>query len=308
MEARRLPRIAILLATYNGEQWLDEQLDTILAQEGVAITVFASDDFSTDATRELLDRRAATDARIVLTHTQRRCGYAASNFFHLIESVPTSEFDFYAFADQDDIWLDGRLKRQVDILKTGTAVAISSNVIAFWPDGRRSVVEKALPQRKYDYLFESPGPGCSFLLSPSAYALVRGELIVPDSVARRARYHDWLIYALVRGCDMPWFIDSEAALLYRQHSSNEVGANHGLKAAWRRLRRITQGSFHGEVIDVFEAVNDARRRRNLPPLPRIGCGMVLSEGRRKTSHRLSFALLFLRGLSSSRSSFGRRQP
>lgn len=292
------PKIAIMLATFNGAQWLDEQLDTILRQKNVALTLFASDDFSTDESRSILGRWAVRDGRVVLVHTTQRCGYAAANFYHLIDTVPLGDFDYFAFADQDDIWLDGRLARQVELLKQTQAAAVSSNVIAFWPDGSRSIIQKALPQRRFDYLFESPGPGCSFLLTRAAYALVRDELSDRSSAARRARYHDWLIYALVRGSDMPWHIDAEPALLYRQHSSNEVGANRGIKAASRRLRRITEGRFHQEVYDVFEAVTDARRRAKLVPLEPINCRAILRDGRRKLRHRVLFALLFPRGVGT----------
>ena len=95
-------KIAVCLAAFNGVRWLAEQLDSILAQEGVAVTVFVSVDQSSDGTEQWIDARAQVDSRIVVLPHGERFGGAARNFFRLLRDVDFSGFDYVSFADQDD--------------------------------------------------------------------------------------------------------------------------------------------------------------------------------------------------------------
>ena len=76
-----LPKFAICLAAFNGIDWLATQLDTILAQAGITVTVFVSVDQSTDDTEKWFEERAKVDSRIVLLPHGERFGGAARNFF-----------------------------------------------------------------------------------------------------------------------------------------------------------------------------------------------------------------------------------
>ena len=99
------PKIAVCLAAFNGTHWLTEQLDSILAQTGVAVTVFVSVDVSNDGTEDWVDVRAQADSRIVVLPHGENFGGAARNFFRILREVDLSKFDYVSFADQDDIWL-----------------------------------------------------------------------------------------------------------------------------------------------------------------------------------------------------------
>jgi len=234
------PRVTVLLATHNGERWLGEQLDSILLQEGVELRVVALDDASTDSTPSLLAQRAAADPRLTVLPTQGASGSAAANFYRLILSLPENNGDLIAFADQDDIWMPDKLQRHAAILVAGAHDGISSDVVAFSADGSESLVRKSYPPRRFDYLFESPGPGCTFLLTPRLAELVRQRLAENTSLARSADFHDWLIYVLCRARGWGWHIDSIPSLHYRQHDSNAMGANVGTRQALSRLSLIRQ--------------------------------------------------------------------
>lgn len=75
-----LPRVAILLATYNGRQWIEQQIDSIFAQQGVAWTLVIADDGSVDGTREFLESVAASHDNIVLLPPAPPSGSSAANF------------------------------------------------------------------------------------------------------------------------------------------------------------------------------------------------------------------------------------
>jgi len=97
------PKVAILLAIFNGVQYLQEQLESILNQEHVAVEVFVSVDASSDGSEQWIEEKALSDVRIhILSHGQR-FGGAAPNFFRLIREIDFSSFDYVSLADQDDI-------------------------------------------------------------------------------------------------------------------------------------------------------------------------------------------------------------
>jgi hypothetical protein len=81
-------------------------------------------------------------------------GNANRNFQYLVREAPIGQADYVALSDHDDIWLPDKLRRAVDTLTATGADAYSSDVLAFWPDGREQPVVKSQPQRRY-----GPGPG-----------------------------------------------------------------------------------------------------------------------------------------------------
>ena len=98
-----LPSIAILLSAYNGAEWIEEQIDTILKQHDVSIQLFISVDLSTDNTYDLCKELEQKKTNITILEYGERFGGAAKNFFRLIRDVNILGFDYVALADQDDI-------------------------------------------------------------------------------------------------------------------------------------------------------------------------------------------------------------
>lgn len=226
------------MATYNGMQFLAEQVDSILAQRGVTVRILVSDDGSTDGTREWMRDRAAAGAPIELLPTLEASGSSAANFRRLIRDAEVGPDELVAFADQDDRWRPSKLQRHAGLIAAGADV-VSSNVDAFHDDGSTNLVKKDWPQRRWDFLTEGPGPGCSFLHSAAAFTLVRlATATVPE--AAQADFHDSMVYVIVRAAGLRWVIDSEPSLDYRQHSDNVLGANHGWRAATTRLTMIRE--------------------------------------------------------------------
>jgi rhamnosyltransferase len=291
------PHVAVLLATYNGATWLREQLDSILIQRGVRVAIHASDDGSTDATDALL-RTYEAQGRLVRLPPVERLGNANRNFMRLIQDADIGDADFAAFADQDDLWNDDKLERAIQFLSGSGAHAYSGDVTAFWPDGRERVLEKSQPQREYDYLFEAPGPGCTFVFTRSAFLELRAWVRSHAGRVRQAKAHDWLIYAYARVHGWRWTLDTRPGLLYRQHDRNEVGANVGRAAARARFAHLRNGGFRRDALFIAELVGDdspmlaALRRLNL--LDRLRLALAFRSLRRRWRDALvmiAFALL-----------------
>ena len=235
------PRIAICLAAFNGISWLPEQLDSILMQTDVIATVFGSVDSSSDGSEIWMSQSAKMDSRIVVLPHGEYFGGAAKNFFRLLRDTDFSEFDYISFADQDDIWLPHKLARAHEVLSKTGADAYSSNVTAFWPDGRTALIEKSQPQQRWDFLFEAAGPGCTYVmrkeLACALQAVVKNRWVEVQQVG----LHDWFAYAFARANGYRWVIDDYPGMLYRQHANNQVGVNKGWRA-WRyRARKVLGG-------------------------------------------------------------------
>lgn len=244
------PKIIVLLATYNGIQWLPEQIDSILNQRDVDLQIVVSDDQSTDGTHELLQNYTNKDSRVTLLPSCSKFGCASKNFYRLMVEVDFSTIDYIAFADQDDIWVDSKLSDLAKIAHESNSDGVSSNVIAFWEDGRRSLVNKANPQTKLDFLFECSGPGCTFLMTPWLVQQAKLLLNEPTNEIDQIFAHDWLMYAICRSYGRLWTISSLYTVRYRQHLNNELGVHKGIKARWKRFQRLQNGTYKGEVIKI----------------------------------------------------------
>lgn len=241
------PRVAVLLAAYNGMRWLEEQLNSIFEQVGVDVTLYISVDISSDGTEAYLREVAAARSNVVVLPDGGKFGGAAKNFFHLIRHVDFSKFDYIALSDQDDIWMKDKLLHAHQVIMARGVSAYSGNVLAFWQDGRKLLIDKAQKQKKYDFFFEAAGPGCSYVIKVSESLLFKDFLLKNWQLANDFSLHDWLVYAWFRFNGYSWYIDKVPKIHYRQHDANQVGANSGLKAIVSRLSLMHKGWYRQEI-------------------------------------------------------------
>lgn len=249
------PRVWVALATYNGLAYLEPQVRSILSQQGADVELVVSDDGSTDGTREWVAQLAQRDPRVHLLPRRNGTPGVGSNFLHLADNINPEPGQYVAFSDQDDLWHAGKLREQIAYLEQNSASATSSNVLSFSPGGERHVIVKSQPQKRWDYIFEAPGPGSTFLLTDEAFALVREGLSRTDR--ERAWLHDWLIYALVRAAGAKWVIDPRPHVAYRQHEGNILGEHRGWGAIADRWRNLRSGRYR----DQFALVARAARQQ-----------------------------------------------
>lgn len=261
--------VAVLLATFNGLRWLPEQVNSILEQTEVNILLFISDDLSTDGTWEWIQELAAQDNRVRLLPQTRKFGRAGANFYRLLLDADLDQCDFIAFSDQDDIWELDKLNRHIDIANRGKFDGVSSNVTVFWSDGSSAKIVKSQAHRELDYLFESAGPGCTFLMTPWLVGELRRLLVDPTSCASEVAQHDWLAYAVCRAAGRAWHIDDAPTVRYRQHSANELGANHGFGAKLSRLKKLWGGWYRAEVFKIVKVCMIVSRDSDFVRLSRL---------------------------------------
>ena len=153
------PKVSVLLAAYNGELFIEDQIKSILQQRNVELSLFISVDKSKDNTIKICQKYKGNNVEILPYGDN--FGNAAKNFYRLIQYIKPSQFDFVSFSDQDDIWNSDKLNYSINEIINQKSEGFSSNVIAFWESSRRKLVKKDQPQRKYDHFFEAAGPGCT---------------------------------------------------------------------------------------------------------------------------------------------------
>lgn len=241
------PKVAVLLAAYNGMQWIEDQVASILAQSAVHITLYISIDTSTDSTETWCAAYAAKHPCVVVLPDAGRFGGASRNFFRLIRDVDLDSFDFVALADQDDLWHVDKLQRAIANIEARTVDAYSSNVTAFWPNGRTLLLRKSQPQVHWDYLFEAAGPGCTYVMSNRLVSSLKASMQAHWQELQSVSLHDWYIYAFARKHGFSWFIDPTPSMDYRQHENNQIGANTGLRPLINRYKTIHDGWWFGQV-------------------------------------------------------------
>ena len=111
-----VPKVAVILAAYNGEQFIFEQLSSIADQKNIKVDLYISDDGSSDKTIEIINKFAKKNPSFVIkTFIGPRKGFV-KNFFSILNKIET-EYEYYAFSDQDDLWDQYKIYKAILCLK-----------------------------------------------------------------------------------------------------------------------------------------------------------------------------------------------
>jgi len=241
-------RALVLLATYNGREWVEEQIRSILSQVEVnLVQILIRDDFSSDGTVKYLEEVFGHDARIRIIKSSKPSGFAGKNFVELIKECDLKGVDYVALADQDDIWFPDKLIRAIKVLQTKNYQGYSSSVKAFWGGGRSKVLRQSSAPAQLDFIFEGGGQGCTFVIPSGEFEVVQEFCRQKPTLVSKFYFHDWLIYLIIRVRGGSWFFDASPSMLYRQHEFNDMGARVGFSAVMKRLSLIYSGWYKKQI-------------------------------------------------------------
>lgn len=115
VEELDVPHVLVMMATYNGEKYVSEQIESILAQTNVNITLLISDDGSTDRTIEIC-KHYTQNSNVQLQINKKNKGLAL-NFMNMVYHADSLKFDYFAFSDQDDYWLPNKLEKAINCIQ-----------------------------------------------------------------------------------------------------------------------------------------------------------------------------------------------
>jgi glycosyltransferase involved in cell wall biosynthesis len=232
--------VTILLCTYNGEHFLQQQLESISGQSHHTWRLIISDDASCDATLSILANYKAQRAngQVEIRVQTKRQG-AVANFMSLLTDGVLKS-DYFACCDQDDVWWPAKLERALRLLASGPTerpavyfsrtrnVDVGVKPIGFSPLFRR-------PAGFRNALVQSIGGANTMVFNRAAHKLLvaAGPVVVAS--------HDWWTYLLISGAGGIVHYDPSPSMDYRQHGNNVIGANRGTRARIKRARMVAAG-------------------------------------------------------------------
>ncbi len=243
-------KAAVLLAAFNGSRFIKEQLSSLMSQTYTDLTVYVHDDGSTDDTLDIVNEYAANYPGRIEIIEGPPSGSAKDNFWFLLKQV---EADVYLFCDQDDVWLDDKAAREIERLKELPAsscrcVFCDMKVV----DEKLKVIDESFLHyngrdpgdlRYQRILIDNPAAGTSMCFDRA----LRDRAVAWDFDLKGIEMHDGFLLAMAALCGKVSYIDTPL-VLYRQHSSNEMGAARS-ESVFERIKRNISDLLSGRMLE-----------------------------------------------------------
>lgn len=236
-----MKKILVLLSTYNGSQYLIEQLESLLNQKHVSVSILVRDDGSFDGTNKILD--SYMDEGKLIWYTGKHLNVQKS-YFDLMQHATKYNVDYFAFCDQDDVWDIDKLYIATQYLDN-----VASSVPALYYCGQR-LVDSNLKLIHEHNLNERRTLFTRFVLSDFAGCTgVFNMALLNEVVKYEPKYmlmHDTWILKVCLCLGGQVFIDPRAHIDYRQHNGNTIGLKHNW---WASLKQVVQyiNKYHVEL-------------------------------------------------------------
>lgn len=250
------PLVAILMGTMNGARFLPEQLDSLQAQTHQKWVLIASDDGSTDDTLRILKAyQAKWPAGKLIIKEGPKQGFCVN--FQSMACDPSIQADYYAFCDQDDVWLPNKLEVAVGNI---AAHQVHKGVtLPYLYCGRTSYVSEKLEPIGISPLFVFPAKFRNALVQSIAggntMAFNQETKLALEKVGMvDVPSHDWWLYLLVSGIGGEVYYDKVPQILYRQHDDSIVGENRSFTSKCFRAYTLLRGRFRNWNTKNIEAL------------------------------------------------------
>ncbi len=241
-------KIAVLLATYNGEKYISEQLNSLISQSYKDFTCYIHDDGSKDQTVKICEEFEKKYPDLFKILHYDTTGGAKNNFLSLLEKV---DADYYMFCDQDDVWLPNKIEKMVE-----STCDIKQDFLAFSDlkivDEKLNILSESFYRESHvvvdninykNAMIKGFIPGCTMMFN---HELAKKAMKFEDS--NNIKMHDWWMVLVALNTDSRMvYIDCPLGL-YRQHAENTIGAKNQSTADRVRfnIKRILNGTLATE--------------------------------------------------------------
>lgn len=256
--------IQILMSTYNGEKYLEEQLESLLNQSYQNIKILIRDDGSKDGTLEILDKYLKKYPQKIKCILGENKGVIGS-FLSLIDASDKN-CNYFAFCDQDDVWLKEKIEMAVNNMKTDIPFMYFSNKIIV--DEKLNVLKKEADQPEItlgNSIIQNIATGCTIVINKKLLNVIKNRKIDTS----RILMHDALIYIVANLIGEIYF-DQNAYIYYRQHSNNVIGSETNLiKKYYKRIKKFKKrkkNALREQIEEILEIVKDKidnEKRKNI---------------------------------------------
>lgn len=235
--------LTIFMATYEGEKFLRPQLASFAEQDPQRIRLNVSDDSRSDRTRVALFEQIKDFPNLDLHYAVGPGKGFVENFRALILNC-TPQTRYFAFSDQDDVWLPDKTRRSLNWLREQPA-----DVPALYCGRTQMIDQDGHDMQRLSPLFsrspafenalvQSIAGGNTMTMNRAAFDLMKRSLAKGTPIS-----HDWWAYMIVAGAGGLIHYDTQALTLYRQHGDNVIGENRSYAARMARLRMVMDGTW-----------------------------------------------------------------
>lgn len=303
-EKEKMKKVQVLLSAYNGEKYLAEQIESILQQDYREVSLLIRDDGSTDHTLDII-RAYSEQYENIAYYAGENLGVQKS-FFHLMQHADETA-DYYAFSDQDDVWLPEKIRRAVELLdKQDQSRPLLYSSKTTLVDAELKEIPMKIKASKIvpdfgNALVENVCTGCTEVFNKRLLNLINQN--TPECTIM----HDWWLYLSASAFGKVVY-DSDSFILYRQHGNNQMGVQSSLKNLWKsRLVRVDRLKYslskqaqsfievYGNQYEVYYlALSMANYREHFSS--RLGLALSKKIHRQRKGDDVIFRVLFVLGL------------
>lgn len=236
--------VAVLLSSFNGENFIKEQIDSILSQtiDGRNLHLFIRDDGSTDSTLNILNNIASCDTRVSV-FSGNNIGYVKS-FFYLLKMIKSKVgvFEYISLADQDDVWDEDKLQVAIDILESERndnpkLYQSTSRVVSKCLEFRKTTQRKRREINFYNTIIQTFAAGHTYVFNSALLKLIDDNLDYSNIYAHDSYLNN---LAVLSG---EIYFDNNPHVNYRQHNKNLLGNEEYGLFSWiaLKIQRLRDG-------------------------------------------------------------------
>jgi glycosyltransferase involved in cell wall biosynthesis len=260
-------KVAVLMATYNGEKFLAQQLDSIAEQTYSNWCLYVLDDGSTDKTWQIL-QEYQTRIGAEKMQISRQPNQGASKTFLALVCNTEIQAEYFAYADQDDVWDKDKIERAITILEkhpekniqlycsTARLIDKENKIIGYLPLAHRKMCFQ-------NALVQNIAPGNTMVFNKGARKILAFTGITNIIV------HDAWTYIALSACDSFLYYDTKPTLSYRQHDNNLIGFDRSITRYSKVLKRILSGTYsrwyrwHIQALHILDSFTTPEAKRTL---------------------------------------------
>lgn len=274
-----MKKVLILISTYNGEKYINEQIESLVNQQNVDISILVRDDGSTDKTKEILKK---WKLKGVLEWYEGENIRPAKSFLDLMKKAQV--YEFYAFCDQDDIWekekLSVAIKKLEKLDKIKPALYYSTTEMV--DENLKYIEGQKRDLRVFTFgeaLTRNNVTGCTMVFNKSLIDLV--NLYSPSNLMM----HDHWVYLICRAFNGNVVFDSRSYIKYRQHASNAVGGKLKLK---QKIK--TSFLFSSRNIRQIQAIEIIKGYKDIMPIENAILLQEIANYKKSFKQKLALAI------------------
>lgn len=244
--------VLVIMASYNGEKYIEEQLQSLLGQKDVSVSILVRDDGSKDTTRDILDRYQKDG--LLKWYTGEHLN-VQKGFFDLMKKAVDYDCDYIAFCDQDDVWDEDKLSVAVEALSE-----FDSEAPALYYCGQR-LVDKDCNFLSDHILNRNRTLKTRFVLSDFAGCTgVFNKALLKEALSFDPEYmlmHDTWILKICLCLGGNVVVDPEPHMSYRQHGKNTVGLGRGIRDYYKQVKQyINEYKVREQMIELLAGFGD----------------------------------------------------